>query len=42
MQAVIILSCFAKESTDVHCKQSSSTFTDMEVENVAKLQQVVA
>ncbi|WP_434732244.1 hypothetical protein [Wolbachia endosymbiont of Zygogramma bicolorata] len=35
--AVIILSCFAKESTD----QPSSTFTDMEVENVAKFWQVM-
>ncbi|WP_253308919.1 MULTISPECIES: hypothetical protein [Rickettsiales] len=39
--AVIILSCFAKESTDVHCKQPSSTFTDMEVENVAKFWQAM-
>jgi len=44
--AIIILSCFTKESTDAYCKQrvisERSILTDVKVENVAKLQQVVA
>ena len=44
--AIIILSCFIKESTDAYCKQrvisERSILTDVKVENVAKLQQVVA
>ncbi len=44
--AIIILSCFTKESTDTYCKQrvisERSILTDVKVENVAKLQQVVA